>query len=105
MLVKYIPALCLAGYWSVVHGPDAVSVVMASHFSKRILEVLLLHDFSGSPTEEGYVCVVIGGFYAMVTWLFVRDGARARPQEVAAGAMLSLLGHQILKSPLYGDSI
>jgi hypothetical protein len=77
----------------------------ASHFAKRILEVLILHDFSGSPTEEGYACVVIGGFYARVIWLFVRDGARARPQEVAGGAMLSPLGHQILKSPRYGDFI
>jgi hypothetical protein len=53
----------------------------ASHFAKRILEVLILHDFSGSPTEEGYACVVIGGFYAMSHLAFCagrRQGQAAR---------------------------
>jgi len=50
MLIKYVPALCLAAHWSISHRFDAVTALISTHFAKRILEVLVLHDFSGSPT-------------------------------------------------------
>jgi hypothetical protein len=92
MLMKYIPALCFGFYWGAVNSPDAVTAVILIHFAKRIIEVLVLHDFSGSPTEEGPACALIGSFYAMVSWLFLRVGARASPPAVTCGVVLSAVG-------------
>ena len=92
MLMKYIPALCLGICWGALNGPDAVTAVVLTHFAKRVLEVLVLHDFSGSPTEESPACALIGCFYAMISWLFLRDGVRASPPAVTGGGVLSAVG-------------
>jgi hypothetical protein len=111
MLIKYVPALCLAAHWSISHRFDAVTALISTHFAKRILEVLVLHDFSGSPTEEAPVSLVVGGFYAMVTWLFMRDGARTGAHAVAGGAVLGFVGmignlyHHVLLRRLRSNAV
>ena len=86
-LVKYLLAMALSLYWPCVHGPSLEAAFMIVHFGKRCLEVLFLHDFSGSPTEELSMCSVISLFYAMVAWLFLKAGVHASPPLVLAGAL------------------
>merc|ERR1719301_392617 len=55
---------------------------MAVHFAKRILEVLFLHSFAGSPTEEGLTSAMIGGFYTFVAWVYSRTRTPAGPNDL-----------------------
>ena len=52
MLVKYIGAFGFSLGHSVLHGPSTMSVLMVSHFAKRILEVLMLHSFDGEARHD-----------------------------------------------------
>jgi len=92
MLLKYVPAVIFAAHCLTKGGIQPLAVVMLAQFAKRTLEVLLLHDFSGSPTEELPVCIIIGAFYAMVAWLFSRESVRASPQVAATGTVLAIIG-------------
>ena len=91
MLVKYLPAVGLAGWLAASQG-GLMPALMLAHFGKRCVEVLAVHDFSGSPTEELYTCGFISLFYAMVAWLLMRDGAAADPAIAAAGLATFVVG-------------
>jgi len=92
MLLKYLPAVVFTAHCLTEQGIQPLAIVMLAQFAKRTLEVLLLHDFSGSPTEEMPVCIIIGAFYAMVAWLFSRESVRASPQVAATGTGLAIIG-------------
>mmetsp|Transcript_347 Transcript_347/g.622 ORF Transcript_347/g.622 Transcript_347/m.622 type:complete len:265 (-) Transcript_347:233-1027(-) len=70
MLIIYSPALVLAwlqclvpGAWGTASVPGLVSVMLCIHFLKRVLEVLLLHRYSGGM-PSGMACM-IGVFYSL----------------------------------------
>jgi len=97
MLAKYVPAFALIALkpaWLELGGalPGLLESMMLLHFGKRILEVLFLHDFSGSPIEDGVSSVLIGGFYAVLAWLYCRDGARAEGPLLYVGLACFCLG-------------
>jgi len=95
MLVKYIPAFCLAGWWAVTAGGGGEALMpflMAAHFGKRIAEVVGVQDFSGSPTEELYASGLIALFYAFVAWLEMRSGPGAVPAIASAGLATFAVG-------------
>jgi len=108
-LMKYAPAFILIAskpLWVELGGsvPGLLEGMMLLHFGKRILEVLCLHDFSGSPVEDGISSTLIGTFYAVNAWLYARDGARAEGPLLYVGIAcfcLALLGnfyhHLLLK--------
>ena len=94
MLVKYLPAFCLAAGWA-ASSSDALGwmpLLMVAHFGKRIFEVCCVHDFTGSPTEELSESSFIALFYSMIAWLFMRAGVQAEPSVAAAGLALFALG-------------
>jgi len=94
MLSKYIPAFLLTTWRVTVFkaGLGAMEIMMLAHFAKRICEVLFLHDFSGSPTEDGVSSVTIGGFYSLVAWSYCRDGAQADGFVFCLGVALFCVG-------------
>jgi hypothetical protein len=50
--------------------------LLALHFAKRILEVLFVHNFEGSPVEDTPSCLLIGVFYLFSSWVYSNDWAR-----------------------------
>lgn len=108
-LLKYIPAFLFVLLWSssagpgLTGGPWVTEGLMLLHFAKRILETCFIHDFSGSPTEEGFVSLFIGGFYSLVAWVMMHNGAMGAP---AAGVAIACIGqagnlwHHLLLSRL-----
>lgn len=92
MLLKYVPAAAFGVLRAVRNGFEPMTTFVLAHFFKRILEVILLHDFSGSPTEEAPMCLIIAAFYVFKAWLFIRDGVRASPAVASTGWGLVALG-------------
>ena len=85
MLTKYLPAFVLSTWWAATRGLGLPSALMMLHFGKRIAEVVLLHNFSGSPTEEFAMSATISLFYAMVAWLHLRADVASSTAAVAVG--------------------
>lgn len=76
MLCKYIPPLVLLALGT--HRGSSTELttwLVMLHFTKRVLEVLFLHSYSGSPTEDLRSSTIIGIFYAVQAWAYVKDGA------------------------------
>jgi len=95
MLTKYVPSLLLVA-GKVPAGFQAefgiLDIMVLIHFGKRILEVLFLHDFSGSPIEDGVSSVAIGGFYALMAFLYSRDPAQAEGVVLYVGIATFCIG-------------
>ena len=79
--------------------------MVGAHFAKRVLEVLFLHNFSGSPTEDLRSSALIGCFYAFQSLGYMKDGTNASGVTLAVGLVcfcVGLLGnlwhHSILAS-------
>ena len=112
MLMKYAGAFSFSAYAVLHPGPILMPALMLAHFGKRILEVLCVHSFTGSPTEEASICGIIMSFYTMVAWLYVRAG-QATPTAAAAPspfwlsmfalAQLGNLYHHMLLRRLRGE--
>jgi very-long-chain enoyl-CoA reductase len=94
MLAKYVPAFTIITLKVAVFtfSLGLMESMMLIHFGKRILEVLYLHDFSGSPTEDGTSSFFIGLFYAFAAWLYCRDGSQASTLVLDFGVMLFCIG-------------
>jgi len=93
MLVKYLLALSLSGWWAIsAGGLQVMPALMLVHFGKRCIEVVCVHDFSGSPTEELSTCSFISAFYTMVAWLFLRAGVHTEPTVAALGLAVFAVG-------------
>ena len=97
MMVIYTPALLVAaavclgfsvgsGLLSSLPGPSAASFLMAAHFGKRCLEVMLLHRYSGR-TDRG-TPTMIGFYYALTSLLICACGDRTG--ETSGGPPSSL---------------
>jgi len=106
MLCKYIPSLVLLALRTFYgYAPELTTWLVALHFMKRVLEVLFLHSFSGSPTEDLRSSAIIGLFYAIQSWAYVKDGANASGALLTfglacfcAGVLGNLWHHAILAS-------
>lgn len=94
MLLKYIPSVVLiASKVAFLTGELGIlEAMMLLHFGKRVLEVLFLHDFSGSPIEDSAHSSSIGFFYAFQAWLYCRDGAQAEGLLLYAGMVCFSMG-------------
>lgn len=93
MLMKYMPSVMLLGAWiSHGHGFGAVEIMVLIHFGKRILEVLFLHSFTGSPIEDALSSSFIGLYYAFTSWLYMRQGTQAYGVLLIASKILFAIG-------------
>jgi very-long-chain enoyl-CoA reductase len=97
MLAKYIPSFSMVTYslfrsYMLESGLGRMELLMLVHFGKRILEVLFLHSFSGSPTEDLMHGSLIGVFYLFSAYLYCRDGAQATGAVENLGLALFVLG-------------
>jgi very-long-chain enoyl-CoA reductase len=62
------------------------------HFLKRILEVLFVHSYSGSPIEDCLSSSVIGLFYAVQSWCYYKNGVGANGLTLAVGLLCFCIG-------------
>jgi len=96
MLCKYIPSLVLLALRSTLltssYPLDATSAMVGVHFTKRVLEVLFLHSFAGSPTEDLMSSSVIGAFYALESWCLTKDGVGASGSLMFLGLVVFCIG-------------
>ena len=71
MLIIYLPALltCLHFMAFFPHGNALVSMLLFIHFAKRVLEVLTLHDFSGSKGMPARDALVISSYYTFASYM------------------------------------
>jgi len=93
MLCKYVPALVLVGARTLMGYPfDLTTAMVGIHFTKRVLEVLFVHSYTGSPTEDLQSSSLIGGFYAMQAWCYYKDGVGASGALLAAGVACFCVG-------------
>mmetsp|Transcript_14418 Transcript_14418/g.31577 ORF Transcript_14418/g.31577 Transcript_14418/m.31577 type:complete len:291 (-) Transcript_14418:85-957(-) len=91
MLIKYIPAFLYAG-WMALHGAWPMATLMLLLFGKRIVEVALLHDFTGAPTEELTASVAIAGIYTFQAWIMIKGGLGVSGPLVSIGGILFVIG-------------
>jgi very-long-chain enoyl-CoA reductase len=85
-LMKYVFAFAFVVHrMAVAACPEGSGCIMESlmgiHFLKRILEVLFLHSFTGSPTEESIASLFIGGFYTLLAWIYCSSSSPAGPND------------------------
>ena len=93
MLCKYVPSLVLIGVRTMMGYPfDLTTAMVGIHFTKRVLEVLFVHSYTGSPTEDLQSSSLIGGFYAMQAWCYYKDGVGASGAALAAGVACFCVG-------------
>ena len=128
MLLIYSPAFFWVGVTmaqgDLLSSLSALNSVMASrlalvkmmlilHFSKRILETLFVHKFSGS--SDGVVDTIIGAYYALTCWIittFIQESVSAEilsPYMLVTGIILFAVGefgngyHHLLLANLRKD--
>jgi very-long-chain enoyl-CoA reductase len=93
MLCKYVVPLGMLLARTGLGYPVTLPVAMLlTHFTKRCLEVLFVHSFTGSPTEDLQSSVIIGAFYAAQAWCYVKDGAHSSGQLRDAGLAMFCVG-------------
>ena len=67
-LLIYAPAFLVASYFLAFSaGNEVTSSLLAIHFGKRLLEAMVLHDFSGSKGMQISDAMKISSYYAFVT--------------------------------------
>lgn len=77
-LIIYGPAFLVAAAFYALQrqqeqvGSLLVSSLLCLHFAKRILEVLMLHDFSGSKGMMIDTAMQISSYYAFVTYMIAK---------------------------------
>jgi protein-S-isoprenylcysteine O-methyltransferase Ste14 len=68
MFIAYLPAFLLGAYAYQVSGQqNLAALLLMIHFAKRLLEVLLVHKYSG--TMEATIAAAIAAAYSLDTWI------------------------------------
>jgi len=93
-LCKYVPAFMFIVLRITVFNVEAgiMEFMMLTQHGKRICEVLFVHDFGGSPIEDGTSSICIGMFYSFVAWVYCRGGAQAEGLAFCFGVSLFCAG-------------
>lgn len=93
MLCKYLPPLTLIGVRASLGYPmDLTTAMVGIHFTKRALEVLFVHSFSGSPTEDLRSSFLIGMYYTIQSWCYYKDGVGASELSLGLGLGIFCVG-------------
>lgn len=93
-LSKYVPSFIFIILRMTVFnvGAGTMEVMMLTMHGKRICECLFVHNFAGSPIEDGTSSIIIGAFYTFTAWLFCRDGDQAEGLVFCFGVALFHVG-------------